>query len=165
MARAATVVFTLIVGAALASCGGGGSGGGSGDSAVAVQTTSVACLKTQTSAGFDLGNVVASGTASGPPGSRFTFDISNGGQSAVTIGCGAWTASGNLANNVTCTATAAASSITWTVTQQVFWCTSGCNSSPATNNSDLTSKYTTAFIVDAANANQHSSAVTVTCGP
>ena len=166
MVRTAMLVLVPAISVAVAACGGGSGGSGSGGSnAVAVTTTSAVCLKTQTNTAFDLGNVVASGTASGAPGSRFHFSISNGGQSAVTIGCGAWTASGTIANNVDCTATAAAASITWTVTQEVFWCTSGCDSTPATNNDGLTTKFTTASIVDPANANEHTSPVTVTCGP
>ena len=148
----------------IVACGGSGTGD---STTLAVATTSTSCTTTQVNnAGFDLGNVVASGTASGPAGSTFTFDISNAGQggaSAISINCGGWTQNGNMPNNVSCVAVAGVPSINWTVTQQVFWCTSQCHSSPATNNDDLTMKYTTAAIVDAANANQHTSAVTVGC--
>lgn len=155
----------ITVAISIGACGGSGTPGDS--TPLAVATTNTSCTTTQmNSAGFDLGNVVASGTASGPTGSSFTFDISNAGQggaSAISINCGGWTQNGNTPNNVSCVAVAGVPSINWTVTQQVYWCTSQCNSSPATNNADLTMKYTTAAIVDASNANQHTSAVTVSC--
>jgi hypothetical protein len=89
---------------------------------------------------YDLGSVVASGTASGPVGSAFDFGISNGGEGgpdAVTFDCGGWTVQGSGANNMYCVNNGAGSdTISWTVKRTVFWCTSGCDPSPNLSNAD-----------------------------
>lgn len=132
--------------------------------AVQVQIASASCSAFNTRPTFKVGNVVASGTASGPTGSIFLFSIRNAGTSTVSVDCGGWTKSGTVSNNVRCTAPSGVSSINWAVTQEVYWCTSGCDASE----SDLATKFLRAEITDAPNSSgeasvRRTSDVTVTC--
>ena len=164
----ANLALGLVAMSTIASCGSSAPAGtaDAAGSTVAVTITTGTCMTTETDTGFDLGSVVTMGTATGPTGSRFTFEISNAGEGAaddVMIDCGTWTQDGTLPNNVACVAAAGNPTISWTVTQTVYWCTSQCDSSPAPNNADLTVKYTTAAIVDENNANPKMTTLGVAC--
>ena len=164
MTRTTLFLIVAALSATGSACGGGGADvAGPGEAA---RTTSIAtanCAAFETHPSYKVGNIVATGTASGPPGSIFMFIVTNGGQSTVATSCGSWTKTGTNTNNVRCTAPAAGGDLNWSVTQEVFWCLTSCDQTVVFNNSDLHAKYIKAQITDGSNANLVKSEQTVTC--
>jgi len=142
MTRIRSVLVVALVGAG---CTGGGGGGGGG---ATVTIDSAQCSVTTPGTSSDSGAVVASGTASGPVGTRFQFSIANGGDTGLTIDCGGWDQQGTLANSTQCINNGGPDAISWTVTQSVYWCLTGCDPSTATNNADDPNKHLTAEVYD-----------------
>ncbi len=146
--REGLVIALLILGCS------GGSGSDDDDGASgSVEIQSANCSVTESNTAYRIGEVVATGTASGSVGSEFHFGISNGGETAVTFDCDGWTVVGNDngegANNTDCVrGEGAPESISWTVTQAVYWCVSDCDTEQVYNNADLALKYLYAEIGD-----------------
>jgi hypothetical protein len=159
-------LFGIIVAlaATASACGGGGGDAlGPGGETRTANIASAVCTPFETHPSYKVGNIVASGTATGPAGSIFQFIVTNGGQSTVSTDCGTWTKTGTITNNVRCTAPVGGGDLNWSVTQEVFWCLQTCDNTVVFNNSDLHDKYIKAQITDANAANAVKHEITVTC--